>query len=172
METLSALLALCAGNSPVNQRSFDVFFDLRLNKWLSEQWWGWWFETPSCPLWCHCNVTINLRRQVISKYDDADGEKLINSVRRCWIVSLANDITSGSYLYVITYLYFTVDNSAGVWRIFTTIDLSLYERNDTSGGKCICHDDVIKLKYFACPWPFVQGIHRWPVNFRTEKTVE
>ena len=39
METFSALLALCAGNSPVNgvTRSFDVFFDLRLNKRLSKQ---------------------------------------------------------------------------------------------------------------------------------------
>ena len=26
-----------------------------LNKWLSKQWWGWWFETPSGPLWCPCN---------------------------------------------------------------------------------------------------------------------
>ena len=63
METFSALLAICAGNSLVTgefptQRavtwSFDVFFDLRLNKCLSKQSWGWWFET--CPLWCHCNV--------------------------------------------------------------------------------------------------------------------
>ena len=38
-------------------RSFDVFFDLRLNKRLSKQSWSWWFETrPSCPLWRHCNV--------------------------------------------------------------------------------------------------------------------
>ena len=36
-------------------RSFDVFFDLRLNKWLSKQSWGWWFETLSRPLWRHCN---------------------------------------------------------------------------------------------------------------------
>ena len=28
-------------------RSFDVFFDLRLNKRLSKQPWGWWFETSS-----------------------------------------------------------------------------------------------------------------------------
>ena len=35
--------------------SFDVFFDLRLNKRLSKQSWGWWFETPSHPLWRHCN---------------------------------------------------------------------------------------------------------------------
>ena len=39
---------------PVMQ-SFDVFFDLILSKRLSKQWWGWWFETPSIPLWRHCN---------------------------------------------------------------------------------------------------------------------
>ena len=37
-------------------RSFDVFFDLRLNKRLSKQPWGWWFETSSGSLWCHCNA--------------------------------------------------------------------------------------------------------------------
>ena len=36
-------------------RSFDLFFDLRLNKRLNKQWWGWWFETPSRPLWRHSN---------------------------------------------------------------------------------------------------------------------
>ena len=36
-------------------RSFDVFFDLRLNKRLSKQLWGWWFETPSSSLWRRCN---------------------------------------------------------------------------------------------------------------------
>ena len=60
IETFSALLAICAGNSPVpgefpTQRqvtqSLDVFFDLRLNKRLSQQCWGWWFETLSRPLW-------------------------------------------------------------------------------------------------------------------------
>ena len=41
-------------------RSFDVFFDLRLNKWLSKQPWGWWFETPLWSLWRQCYVhTIN-----------------------------------------------------------------------------------------------------------------
>ena len=34
-------------------RSFDVFFDLRLNKRLSKQPWGWWFETPAWSLWRH-----------------------------------------------------------------------------------------------------------------------
>ena len=65
METFSTLLAICVGNSPITiefptqrpvTQSFGVFFDLRLNKRLSKQSWGWWFETLSCPLWCHCNA--------------------------------------------------------------------------------------------------------------------
>ena len=35
--------------------SFDDFFDLRLNKQLNKQSKRWWFETPSCPQWRHCN---------------------------------------------------------------------------------------------------------------------
>ena len=65
METFSALLAICAGNSPVTgefptqrpvTRSFDVYFDLRPNERLSKQSRGWWFETLSSPLWRHRNV--------------------------------------------------------------------------------------------------------------------
>ena len=36
-------------------RSFAVFFYLRPNKRLSNQPWGWWFETPSWSLWRQCN---------------------------------------------------------------------------------------------------------------------
>ena len=65
MGTFSAILAIYAGNSPGPgefpaqrsvTRSFDVFFDLRLNKRLSKHSWGWRFETLSWPLWRHCNV--------------------------------------------------------------------------------------------------------------------
>ena len=28
----------------------------------------------------------------------------------------------------------------------------------------LCHDDAIKWKHFPRYWPFVRGIHRWPVN--------
>ena len=53
METFSVLLAICAGNSPGTgefpaqrpvTRRLDVFFDLRPNKRLSKQWWGWWLR--------------------------------------------------------------------------------------------------------------------------------
>ena len=36
-------------------RSFDVFVDLSLNKRLSKQSRGWWFQTQSRTLWRHCN---------------------------------------------------------------------------------------------------------------------
>ena len=111
MEPFSALLALCAGNSPASDefpaqrpvtRSFDVFFDLRVNKRISKQSWGWWFETLSRSLWRH--------------------------------------------------------------------------RNDYDGGNfspCIhmphAQDGVIKWKYFQRYWPFMRGIHRWPVNDHGDK---
>ena len=73
METFSALLALCAvaGESPSHSsvtRSFDVFFDLRLNKQLSKQSRRLCLEMPSRSLWRHCNVrpqmmpALNYRR--------------------------------------------------------------------------------------------------------------
>ena len=39
-------------------RSFDVFFDLRLNIRLSKQPRGWWFETLSWSLWRHRNGSL------------------------------------------------------------------------------------------------------------------
>ena len=63
----SLSLALCVENSPVTgefpaprpvTRSFEVFFDLRLNKRLSKQWLGWWLETQSCSLRRHCSDVV------------------------------------------------------------------------------------------------------------------
>ena len=77
MEPFSSLLALCAGNSPVTgefpsqrpvMRGFDVFFHLCLNKRLSKQSWGWWFETPSHSLWRHCNVVVFCSDEVPTDY--------------------------------------------------------------------------------------------------------
>ena len=64
METFFVSLALCEGNPlatsgfpsyrPVT-RSFDLFFDLYLNKRLSKQSRHRWFEMSSRSLWCYCN---------------------------------------------------------------------------------------------------------------------
>ena len=72
------VLAICAGNSPVPgefpaqrpvTRSFDVFFDLRLNKRLKKQSWDWWFETLSR----HCNEKWQdlLPQHIIRSYESS-----------------------------------------------------------------------------------------------------
>ena len=69
---LFRITVFCAENSPVTAgnslvtgefpshrpvtRSFDVFFELRLNKRLSKQSRRRWFAMPLCSLWRHCNV--------------------------------------------------------------------------------------------------------------------
>ena len=74
METFSALLAICAGNSPIPgefpaqrpvTRSFDVFFDLRLNKRLSKQ-----------------SQIISLIIVYLTVYSGADQENI--RALRCW----------------------------------------------------------------------------------------
>ena len=72
METFSALLALCEGNhrsladSPYKKkpvmRSFDVFFDLRLNKRWTDNRDSSDYYTPSRSLWHHCNVMTYVRK--------------------------------------------------------------------------------------------------------------
>ena len=86
METFSALLALCVGNSPVTRvfpsqrpvtQSFDVFFDLGLNKRLSKQSLGRWFETPSCSLRHHCNDKgglLNAVRKIVTLQSAQQGK--------------------------------------------------------------------------------------------------
>ena len=43
--------------------------------------------------------------------------------------------------------------------------LNLTNYNVDSSSLEWAHDDVIRWKYFLCNWPFVRGIHRWPVDF-------
>ena len=71
METFSALLVFCAGNSPITgefpaqgpvTRSFNVFFDLHLNQRLSKQWRRRRFETQTkVPMnqFDQCDTVIN-----------------------------------------------------------------------------------------------------------------
>ena len=93
METFSALLAICAGNSPVSgefpaqrpvTRNFYVFFDLRPNKLLSKQWWSWWFETPSRPLWRCRNVWASSD----NNQQNTSGVSLVTSWSNLFFISL------------------------------------------------------------------------------------
>ena len=65
METFSASLVLCAGNSPVTgefpckghwRGALMISLICTLNKRLIKHSWGWWFEASLCPLWRHCKA--------------------------------------------------------------------------------------------------------------------
>ena len=63
METFSTSLALCAPvNSPhKGQWCGALMFSLICawtNGWINNRERPWWFEMPSCSLWCHCNDSL------------------------------------------------------------------------------------------------------------------
>ena len=64
---ISALLVICAGNSPVTgQWRGALMFSLIcawINGWV-KHWWDWWIETPSRPLWRHCNVWSSIHARL------------------------------------------------------------------------------------------------------------
>ena len=104
-------------------RSFDVFFDLRLNKRLSKQPWGWWFETLSWSLWRQCNEekytttqwTLNISRSFVSQLHytlnrhpnimhHCGWPKIIHHICRD-IFILSNREYIYIYIYIYTYIY-------------------------------------------------------------------
>ena len=82
-------------------RNFDVFFDLRLNKRLSKQPWGWWFETPSWSLWRRCN----------------DQEWYgIQSQRKRVNVCISNWWTGSTYVYIMVWCWMGIMLSSQ-WKL-------------------------------------------------------
>ena len=84
METFSELLANCVGNLPVTgefptqrpvTRSFDVFFDPRLNKRLNKQ-------SLSRPSWRHCNTYVN-GKALLFVFTFFDGDTAEEITRYC-----------------------------------------------------------------------------------------
>ena len=149
-------MALCAVISPVTgefsarrpvTRSFDVFFDLRLNKRLSKQSWGWWFETPSRSLWRHCNdyrksycKAINLVANpgANHSHDFMRHPDLIYQPNQRCIFLHYSDVIMGAKASQLTTL--------------TIIYSIVYSGEDQRK-----HQSSASLA-------FVRGIHRWPVN--------
>ena len=123
METFSALLALCAGNSSITgefpsqrpvTRSFDVFFDLHLNKRLSKQSWGWWFDTPSRSVWRHCN--------------DQKGSTILQCL---WIWNCFHDVfqhVNVYYLFIVVSIRQIISNERG-------LSLRIYPQSHTDFGR-------------------------------------
>ena len=114
-------------------RSFDVFFDLRLNKRLSKQPWGWWFETPSRSLWRQCNVLFHKysssfyrsryqKLQLFSRqgipgpkpgFFVGSDQQIISGV--CCHLNAPNMLSMKSRRYIFTYTYPDNANVTGTW---------------------------------------------------------
>ena len=116
VETFSALLALCAGNSPASgefpaqkpvTRSFDVFFDLCLNKRLRKQSRGWWFETLSCPLFRHRNVITRFFYYFSFVYGDwmSDSDLFVRSCKHISRIALLGSVNITYLKMLETYAY-------------------------------------------------------------------
>ena len=152
MEIFSALLALCVGNSPVTgefpaqrsvTRSFDVFCDLRLNKRLSKQSWGWWLETPSRSLWRHCNIRCMIELCEINMH----GVGIMPETDR-------NDQCIES------------DN---FWHILTFQDILWHDANSVvTGGTGVCLHDNRQCHQWRQSWHhgdfFNEHIHVWCIS--------
>ena len=100
--------------SPVNSprpvtRSFDIFFDLCLNKRLSKQSQGWWFETQSRSLWRHCNdLMYNLMICPLQLATDVTGMVYIsaqdNEAYEYWWIPFTNWLTAKQIITRVLFL--------------------------------------------------------------------
>ena len=78
------------------------------------------------------------------------------------------------FISTLSYGYKTMVKFLQYWRTindFWNDQLPFYQIhsvNTWTRAECLTafryHDDVIKWKHFPRDWPFVRGIHRWPVN--------
>ena len=144
------------------RKSFAVLFDLRPNKRLSKQSWGWWFETPSRPLWRHCKVYhMHIR----------------DKIQFWWPLCK----TQWQLLSTLTSLHFVPQICLQIDTIHSRLHAAIFirradQRSPIARPNVYCfivwptfyavhyHDDVIKWKQIPRYWPFVPGIHRSPVN--------
>ena len=168
METFSALLAFCEGNSPVPgefpsqrpvARSSDVFFDLCLKKWLSKQSCGWWFETLPRPLWRH--------RNGVYVYSNEQSVFFLEIWMRFIAVIIDAKMWTPS-----AYMVSGIGHNC-VCRVCSTYDTLHWRHNERDGVSItrltIAYSTVYsganqRKHWSSASLAFVQGIHRWPVN--------
>ena len=150
MGKFSALLAICEGNPPVTggfppqmpvARSFDVFFDLCLNKWLRKQSRRRRFETPWRSLWRHCNECVSLR--------DYLSHPQSNQIRLAYFTlypQLGKEpmINTERYVYIYVYIY----------PIYIYIQYIQIIKLISVGIFCIGSDEITKSRVYMLQNPF------------------
>ena len=140
-------------------RSFDVFFDMRPNKRLSKQSWGWWFETPSLSLWRHRNDLFRTRPQWVNESEHHVVLKWVlsgnirtsfSTSRRqwkkeiVWVVKWSNNEVISTYCMFCWYLFVSNDtNTSSDWPlILETESISqhiFYRKWNLMGNFIVCN---------------------------------
>ena len=152
METFSAQLAICAGNSSITgefparrsvTRSFDIFFYLRLDERLSKQSWGWWFDMLSRPLWRHCNASVILLRPGCVKHHSALHYELHNGLLSLKILPIPSYDGLLHGIYPVFSFRFTCMKVHGIGPV-TSIERGAYS-----------------VRYCVLSRVPSSGIHRW-----------
>ena len=144
-------------------RSFDIFFDLRLNKRLSKPSRCWWFETLSYSLWCHCNGIF----------------KCIFLSNQTRLLTMTHCIGCDHYNYVI--ISTIVSQITSLTIVYSSVWVNTDEAGDLRCHRAHYDVTVITSKLGATMSPKHQSqlqskmIHRWwwHLNFRnTECTCQ
>ena len=132
-------------------RSFDVFFDVRLNKRLSKQSWGWWFETLSRSLWRHRNVVpwplASLSEAMILPVQ-ASGP--LSPIRKYFNYLRHLRVEKWEKLQIYFFCVFPKRNSARLARVDQPLLQNVYRRYVARGKldhRCACTFSVI--------WPLI-----------------
>ena len=101
-------------------RIFDVFFDLRLNGRLSKQSWGWWFETPSRPLWRHSNAFVLFfgSGKCILWFKNDSNESL-----RSWIMHMVRGLSCFPWL--AADLFYPYHSGIHDWRLSNCVKANI-----------------------------------------------
>ena len=92
------------------RRSFDVFFDMRLKKWLGKQSW---FETPTCSWWRHCNgrhdahvTSLHCHRTYLQS-----ASPCMSSRELAKVMTFSSNASCAAHAVVETLLIFSVDKT-------------------------------------------------------------
>ena len=105
-------------------RSFDVFFNLLLNKRVSKQSWGRWVETPPRSLWRHCDVNLKSSPQPTHMQ-----QKLQISCSRCnkntWHVESSYRLQTPKYLLLFVNRFRYINNNVTKDRCSIPMDTTV-----------------------------------------------
>ena len=189
METFFTLLTLCEGNPPITggfplqtpaTQSFNIFFDMRLNKRFSKQSKRRRFETQLSILWRHCTLVAisSQKRMQLTNWnaDQTSSTKMVEKISRDFATLTKLSITnffmtcllSRSYHILVFMLYMTTVSPTGI-LVANVIRWSAL-------GACILFHKATatisimrawwrhQMETFSALLAFVRGLHRSPVN--------